>query len=178
LFSKTACTPDIGAARALHALISLAHDNSHRSATLIINLRGDQTCSVCDTGTTLNDITQPSATTPDKKRSNSVWILHASQTCLRHLDSDGPVPACHNVIADALFWRSPEEKQDVLPLSHGEHPSRVTREHSCLFPEPHFRHKSIKPLFFKEFKKLAQVLLSLLHNKNKKTMQQPNKNKT
>ncbi|KTB72176.1 hypothetical protein AO068_16680 [Pseudomonas sp. ICMP 3272] len=61
---KTAPTPGFGARCALHVLIAATRSDTHRNATLIIDLLRKQTCSVCDTGATGNDNNEPSATTP------------------------------------------------------------------------------------------------------------------
>jgi len=64
----------------------------------------------------------------------------------------------------------------VLPLCRKRGQSRVTRKQIVWFVLKEKTFKNLKPLIYKDFKKLARLLLSLWHNKNKK--QQTNKNKT
>jgi len=64
----------------------------------------------------------------------------------------------------------------VLPPSAKRGHKRVTRKQIVWFCLKEKSFKNLKPLIYKGFEKLARLLLSLWHNKNKK--QQTNKNKT
>ncbi|WP_236274746.1 hypothetical protein [Pseudomonas congelans] len=65
---QTAPAPDLGARGALHVFIAAARNQTHRNATLIIDLTDRQACSVCDTGAMGNDNNEPSTTTHSEKR--------------------------------------------------------------------------------------------------------------
>ncbi|PYD89055.1 hypothetical protein DNF23_30015 [Pseudomonas syringae pv. pisi] len=65
---QTALAPDLGARGALHVFIAATRSQTHRNATLIIDLRNRQACSVCDTGAMGNDNNEPSTTTRPEKR--------------------------------------------------------------------------------------------------------------
>ncbi len=65
---QTASAPDLGARGALHVFIAATRNQTHRNATLIIDLHDRQACSVCDTGAMGNDNNEPSTTTHSEKR--------------------------------------------------------------------------------------------------------------
>ncbi|CAI8804035.1 hypothetical protein EMIT0215P_10242 [Pseudomonas serboccidentalis] len=67
-------------------------------------------------------------------------------------------------------------RSKVLPLCPKRGHRRVTRKQIVWFALKEKSFKKLKPLIYKAFKKLARLLLSLWHNKNKKL--QTNKNKT